>query len=357
MPPNINANTKFAILAKIQVLYMLKARAEDLIMKIDENEKALKETKGKIKALGERPNEIKEELAALRAELKNWQACKFPGCAERAAQVKIRINALVTEDGNIPGQLAEAKLLRAKLAAVLEEQYRDILPQVETSIQIKLADAQRRKLAQAEAVKGSPLNAAEIAAKALNAAEINSVLSSAESALRAAIHAREVVLGRSLTEAEKEGLLDDVDKATLRKLKQESLVRLKALNLQFNKLTEELIKVDGGTGINSLTAYLQAENLTRALDCTEVQETGTLKCPDAYLLQLKVVSAGGNNRVRRNLIRDVFKGADISHSGGSIIEYILYDVATGAAKTFNTITVYRDYIKAKEIPGVAAGNP
>ena len=47
-----------------------------------------------------------------------------------------------------------------------------------------------------------------------------------------------------------------MDKATLRKLRQGSLVRLKALNVQFNKLTEELIKVDGGTGINSLTAYL-----------------------------------------------------------------------------------------------------
>lgn len=72
-------------------------------------------------------------------------------------------------------------------------------------------------------------------------------------------------------------------------------------------------------------------------------------------MQLRVVSAGGNNKIKRNLITNLFTGDNISHSGGSIVEYILYDL-NGNARYSNTFTVYEDYRKAKDIKRLADRN-
>lgn len=272
VPPNITVDKQFVILGKIEALYVRKAEAEDLIARIEETEKSLKEAKGDIKALEARPAQIDKELGRINDEIKIYLACRFPGCAERVAELRSRRAALITEKRENAGKLQAARELKAQLEQDLDTLYAGIKPA-----------------------------------------------------------------------------------GGLRRQKEESVNRLKALNTQFNKLSDELIKVDGGTGINALTAYLQAENLKDAL-CDESANDNAPKCDNSYFLQLKVVSAGGNNRIRRNLIRDVFKGADISHSGGAIVEYLLYDM-NGRSTASNTFTVYKDYIKAKKIPRLADDNP
>lgn len=344
IPPNVDANKAFRILAKIQTLYLLKAKAEDLITKITENENKLAETKGEIKALNKRSQEIDSEISTLFLEIDtlkqiNWKR-PHPTPAERIADLKVRIKELQDEKAELPGKILEAKNLKSEIEQNLDDLYGQILPQVETSIQRKIEAANASRTA-----AGQP---------ALTQSQVDALMTSQETALRAKLAGAQAAKGNPLTESEKVTVLGSGDKAALRAQKKESLNRLKALNGQFAKLTDELIKVDGGTGINSLTAYLQTENLTDALGCTE-HATGQLVCSDAYWLQLKVLSAGGNNRVQRSLIMDVFVGPRISHSGGSIVEYVLYDLR-GASKASNTFTVYQGYTKAKSIKKLANEN-
>ncbi len=114
--------------------------------------------------------------------------------------------------------------------------------------------------------------------------------------------------------------------------------RMKLVNDRFDQLVATLIKVDSATGINSLTAYIRAENLT-----------AVLKDPNSYWLQLAVVKAGGNNRIKTNLLVDIFTGGSrLSHSGGVIVQYNLYGL-TGKSLASDTFTEYTGYIKAGKI--------
>jgi hypothetical protein len=157
----------------------------------------------------------------------------------------------------------------------------------------------------------------------------------------------------ALTAAQKLALAPDEEKAAVRSRREQVVGRLKALNGQFDKLVGELIKVDEAAGVNALTSYLQAENLNYALCGNATCKEGT--ADGSFWMQLRVVSAGGNNKVKRNLITSIFTGDDISHSGGSIVEYILYDLK-GNARHSNTLTVYEDYRKARDIKSLAGEN-
>lgn len=114
--------------------------------------------------------------------------------------------------------------------------------------------------------------------------------------------------------------------------------RMKLVNERFDQLVATLIKVDAGTGINSLTAYIRAENLI-----------AVMKDPNSYWLQLAVAKAGGNNRIKTNLLIDIFTGGSrLSHSGGVIVQYNLYSL-TGQSIASDTITEYTGYVKAGKI--------
>lgn len=120
---------------------------------------------------------------------------------------------------------------------------------------------------------------------------------------------------------------------------EDTVARLKILNERFDQFVAALIKVDAATGINSLTAFIKAENLKQALG-----DDG-----DSYWLQLAVVKAGGNNRIKTNLVTDIFTGGNrISHSGGVIVQYNLYD-RTGRSVVSDTLTQYSGYVKASKI--------
>jgi hypothetical protein len=120
----------------------------------------------------------------------------------------------------------------------------------------------------------------------------------------------------------------------------EAVAKLKMLNERFDQFVTTLIKIDAATGINSLTAYIKAENLRQALNGTDGA---------GYWLQLAVVKAGGNNRIKTNLVTDIFTGGSrISHSGGVIVQYNLYDL-NGRSVVSDTLTQYAGYVKSGKI--------
>jgi len=119
-----------------------------------------------------------------------------------------------------------------------------------------------------------------------------------------------------------------------------AIARLKSLNEQFDKLVSSLVQADSATGLNPLTSYIRAENLMESVP------------KGSYWLQLKVLKAGGNNRIKTNLIIDIFTGGNrLSHSGGAIVAYNLFD-SNGESVLSDTITEYTNYIKAGKIKGI-----
>lgn len=86
---------------------------------------------------------------------------------------------------------------------------------------------------------------------------------------------------------------------------------LDALNLQYAAFVATLNKSEAGV----VSSWLRAEGLESAM-----------KSENSYLLKLSVIQAGGTQRIRRNLLWDVFTGGQrVSYSGGAIIEYRLYN--------------------------------
>lgn len=125
--------------------------------------------------------------------------------------------------------------------------------------------------------------------------------------------------------------------------------QLKARNEQFDKFVAAIVQASAGGGPNALTSYIKAENLMDALREKPNEKPNEKPAEKSYWLQLKVVKAGGNNRIKTNLIWDVFTGGNrVSHSGGVIVQYILYDL-TGKAVISDTITEYTEYIKADKV--------
>jgi hypothetical protein len=113
--------------------------------------------------------------------------------------------------------------------------------------------------------------------------------------------------------------------------------RLKGINTQFDNLIAALIGGESGTP-NALTNYIRIERLLSVLGDQD------------YWLQLKVINAGGNNRIKTNPIADIFRGGNrVSHSGGLIAQYHLFS-ASGKSVDSGVVPVYSKYIKATEIP-------
>lgn len=110
---------------------------------------------------------------------------------------------------------------------------------------------------------------------------------------------------------------------------------LTGLNTRFLAFVDESVKV-GASGTSPLATFVKSEDLDRAMPD-----------PDSYWLEIKSVSAGGNNRTRKNLLR-YFTGAKLDHSGGVIVEYTLYD-NTGAVVYSDKLSVYGGYVEPKVI--------
>jgi hypothetical protein len=123
----------------------------------------------------------------------------------------------------------------------------------------------------------------------------------------------------------------------------DTLAKLRAKNEQFTKFIEALVKADSLTGLNSLTSYVKAENILAALKGADGKDT------NFYWLQLKVLKAGGNNRIKTHLVVDIFTGGNrLSHSGGAVVQYILFD-RNGKSVASDIFTEYSGYIKSGKI--------
>ncbi len=94
--------------------------------------------------------------------------------------------------------------------------------------------------------------------------------------------------------------------------------QLKAINEQFDRMIASFVQVETATGVNQLTMFIKAENLNAALSAKPGGADGSTGT--ARWLQVKVIKAGGNNRIKTNLIWDIFTGGNrLSHSGGAIV--------------------------------------
>lgn len=122
-----------------------------------------------------------------------------------------------------------------------------------------------------------------------------------------------------------------------------AIAQLKAVNAQFDNLVVSLIQPQAG-GTNPLTDYIRTERLLYAVSSDNTKPY--------YWLVVKVINAGGNNRIKTNLVVDIFTGGNrISHSGGVIVDYHLFD-STGKSLESGTVSDYTDYIKANKVRAV-----
>jgi DNA repair ATPase RecN len=115
-----------------------------------------------------------------------------------------------------------------------------------------------------------------------------------------------------------------------------SVEDLTALNQQFEAFVSDFVKVDAGTGTNPLTVFVKAESLDKAMESDE-----------SYWVEINVDKAGGNNRVRKNLIR-FFTGPKVDHSGGIVVDYTLYN-KTGTVIYSDKLALYHGYLEPKKI--------
>lgn len=144
--------------------------------------------------------------------------------------------------------------------------------------------------------------------------------------------------GRMATLQAQINKLDDDEIKPLKRRIAESETAIKALsdvNDRFQRFVDQYIKVDS-SGTNAFVLFIKSEDIENAM-----------KDPNSYWLEIKSVSAGGNNRVRKNLIW-YFAGARVDHSGGVIIEYTLYDL-TGAVVWSDKLSHYEGYVAPKNI--------
>ena len=117
----------------------------------------------------------------------------------------------------------------------------------------------------------------------------------------------------------------------------EKASQLKDLNTQFDKLNSALVVVDDKTGLSLLTLLLKGERII-----TLIPTDGSAKT--VAVLFVKVARAGGANRVSRNL----FTGSKVSHNGGSIVGYALFNSDGGIVQT-GTLYCLTGFHEAEEL--------
>jgi hypothetical protein len=284
MPPNISLDRPSDILSALQRLRSLRARAGKLLDDLVKTNEEIEKSKTKIKSLSELVNTLPRKEAADKASAVNLFSAYT--CAGIAAGEDIldRIDRAI--GGGCPLMPGEKRERLLELRDSIKE------------TRAQLAEANDGLQAEKDNLGKLKTRLNELAGK------INPAFNTAS------------------------GLSFD-----------DAVAQLKAVNEQFDKFVNALIAVDATAGVNPLTNYIRAENLLSVLP----------RGAGSYWLQLKVLKAGGNNRIKTNLIVDIFTGGNrLSHSGGVIVEYNLFD-DDGRSVASDTITDYTNYIKANKV--------
>jgi hypothetical protein len=171
-------------------------------------------------------------------------------------------------------------------------------------------------------------------------AQLGKDLSEAEGKLQKAKDAEDLLTKKLLNLENNLDLGTIADPTDLDQVKEHAdtaIFRLDAINSQFDGLIEALTKADPG-GSNTLTNYIRIERLLSVLGAED------------FWLQLKVINAGGNNRIKTNLLVDIFRGGNrVSHSGGVIVQYHLF-ASDGRSVASGTASSYEGYVNASKIP-------
>lgn len=161
--------------------------------------------------------------------------------------------------------------------------------------------------------------------------------------LKTSLTSKKLKLEGELSSLKKEfeSLAGDLAKPNQEEKLKMAITQLKNLNKQFDNYVTSFTQIDSTTKTNLLTSCIKAEHLSAALT------------PNHCWLELKVLKAGGNNRIKTNLIVDIFTGGNrLSHSGGVIVLYNLFD-NTGKVLLSDTLTNYKGYINARKVKNLA----
>jgi hypothetical protein len=164
-----------------------------------------------------------------------------------------------------------------------------------------------------------------------------------------------LVIARLTAEKEQLGIKEDLE-ARIKALKEsikdtqtaiqaldKKIETLTDLNARFQKFVDDFVKVDSN-GMNALAVLVKSEDIDNAL-----KEAGS------YWVEIQSVTAGGNNRTRKNLLR-YFTGPKIDHSGGVVVEYAVYD-KSGAVVYSDKVSCYGGYVEPKKISGLKIDKP
>lgn len=300
--PDVNSDQPSPILARLETTHNLNGNALQLISAIESDSKQIEDTEAAIKALG---NAIDEKLPQAYLD-----AMTATGIAIRANCP--RLSANVQEIMNNPDNQADTMI------ALVEKALKDC-PRMGPDKKALLLGLQKTvgdaavDLEQA----GITLEAAKNKKKNLK--------NHLEKLLKTKLKLK-------LTCCATDDELKDAATA--------AVAQLKGINAQFDNLVAALTQTQAG-GLNPLTNYIRTERLSSALKTGEATKS--------LWLVVKVINAGGNNRIKTNLLVDIFRGGNrLSHSGGVIAEYHLFS-SDGTSIRSGTVSDYTNYINAQKV--------
>ena len=294
--PDIDPNKKYAILGTLEEVQKLRNTAGRLIAELEKNGEDVKKAEAKIENSIITIQQLNEAVAAATVKISNILKAHCP-------------NMPHAQHGDVYGVESKLKQYCPKITGEQRERFFELVSEIK-ALNSRLSEADATKIkTEASLEKLSVVRANLWAAFNTNRGGAENVT--------------------ALAVADAAG-------------------QLKSHNEQFDKFVAALVQAASGGGSNALTSLIKAENIK---DSLEVPEGSPGK---GYWLQVKVVKAGGNNRIKTNLIWDVFTGGNrLSHSGGVIVEYILFDNG-GTIVASDTITEYTNYIKSnkvRDLPG------
>jgi hypothetical protein len=93
----------------------------------------------------------------------------------------------------------------------------------------------------------------------------------------------------------------------------------------------------GGGGGKTFLSYIQAETLFNVM-----------KDEKSYWIDLKVIKAGGNMRIKTNFITNFIYGARVNFSGGAIVYFNIFG-KRGTSEVSEVIPIYEKYRKSSRI--------
>lgn len=121
---------------------------------------------------------------------------------------------------------------------------------------------------------------------------------------------------------------------------------LKVMNASFDKFSDAFTKTDDKSGLSPQMLYERAARLDVLFTDYQIASTGNT-ANTAYWLDINALEMEGNTRVRKNIWRYFFY-PDISHNGGSVVQFALSD-ASGRVLLTNTEDNLRKFQKSSNV--------